>query len=139
MASPPVARMMPVSRWVSRAWVASMVVMVMHPTAPSGAPALLAASAITFTVSTMQLLAPGWGLMTMAFPAFSEMMLLYMAVEVGLVEGMRAATTPMGTPTSISHSRWSSRRTPTAVISRTLSQVMVEPSRFFKTLSCQTP
>ena len=77
--------------------------------------------------------------MTMAFPAFSEMMLLYMAVEVGLVEGMRAATTPMGTPTSISPSRWSSRRTPTAVISRTLSQVMVEPSRFFKTLSCQTP
>ena len=40
-----------------------------------------------FTVSTMQFLAPGWGLMTMALPAFRAMMLLYMAVEVGLVEG----------------------------------------------------
>ena len=139
MASPPVARIKPMSRWVSRAFVASMVVMVMLPTAPSGAPALLAASWMIFTVSTMQFLAPGWGLMTMALPAFRAMMLLYMAVEVGLVEGMRAATTPMGTPTSIRPLWGSSRRMPTAVISRMLSQVMALPRRFFSTLSCQTP
>ena len=121
MASPPVAKITPMSRLVSRALVASMVVMVMHPTQPSGAPAFFAASAITFTVSMMHCLAPGCGLMTMALPAFSEMMDLYMAVEVGFVEGISAATTPMGTPTSKMPRALSSRSTPTALISRMLS------------------
>ena len=49
----------------------------------------------------MQFFAPGWGLMTMAFPAFREMRDLYITVEVGLVEGISAAITPTGT--AISH------------------------------------
>lgn len=36
----------------------------------------------------------------MAFPALMEIILLYIAVEVGLVDGIRAATTPIGTPIS---------------------------------------
>ena len=72
-----------------------------HWTSPAGAPASRAASRTTRKVSRMQFFAPGWGLMTMAFPAFREMRDLYITVEVGLVEGISAAITPTGT--AISH------------------------------------
>ena len=37
----------------------------------------------------------------MEFPAFRDMSVLYITVEVGFVDGISAATMPMGTPTSI--------------------------------------
>ena len=93
----------------------------MHWTMPSGAPAAFAACWITWKVSRMQFLALGWGLMTMAFPALREISDLYITVDVGLVDGIRAATTPMGTATSIRPRAVSSRRMPTVFISRMLS------------------
>ena len=87
----------------------------------------------------MQFLALGWGLMTMALPALMEMRALYMVVEVGFVEGIRAATTPTGTPTSQMPFSGCSRRMPTVFRSFMASQVMVLPRRFFSTLSCHTP
>ena len=44
--------------------------------APAGAPASSAARRITFTVSWMQLAAPGWGENTMGLPAFMQIMAL---------------------------------------------------------------
>ena len=102
MASPPVARIIPIFLFFRSASVASMVGNVMHCTIPSGAPAFLAASQITFAVSIIQFLAFGCGLMTMALPALIEIIDLYIVVDVGFVDGINAATTPIGTPTSIS-------------------------------------
>ena len=87
----------------------------------------------------MQFFAPGWGLMTMALPALMEIRLLYITVEVGLVEGISAATTPMGTPISVSPRSGSERSTPTVRMSRMDSQVMRLPSSFFSFLSSQRP
>ena len=57
------------------------------------------------------------GLMTMALPALMEIRHLYITVEVGLVDGISAATTPIGTPTSMIPFAPSSRITPTVFIS----------------------
>ena len=89
----------------------------MHCTRFSGAPARRAASLTISTVRRMLFFALGCGLMTMAFPAFREMMLLYRTVEVGFVEGISAATTPMGTATSKIPAAGSSRMMPTVFIS----------------------
>src|SRR5215831_19866598 len=70
------------------------------------------------TVWHVHLYARGWGLTTMALPAFSEINVLYIAVEVGLVVGRIAATTPIGTPNSTIFSSGNSRKTPTVLIPR---------------------
>ena len=44
----------------------------------------------------VQPLARGWGLMIMALRVFSAIRVLKIAVEVGLVVGMTAAITPIG-------------------------------------------
>ena len=44
----------------------------------------------------MQLTALGWGLATMAFLVFKAIRALKNAVEVGFVDGIKAATTPIG-------------------------------------------
>ena len=139
MASPPVARIIPIFLFFRSASVASMVGNVMHCTMPSGAPAFLAASQMTFAVSIIQFLAFGCGLMTMALPALIEIIDLYIVVDVGFVDGINAATTPIGTPTSISPFCLSSLMIPTVFMSLTLSHVIAEPSRFFNTLSCHIP
>ena len=63
---------------------------------PSGAPALTAASRITFAAAAVDCLARGWGLMMIAFLVLRASRHLNMAVEVGLVVGMTAAITPTG-------------------------------------------
>ena len=100
MAEPPVARMMPVSLLDMSSLVACMVVVSMTPMRPAGAPAFAAASCTTRTAAVVHFLAPGWGLTMMALPALSEMSDLYITVEVGFVDGMIAATMPMGTAIS---------------------------------------
>ena len=139
MASPPVASITPMERFFSSSFVASMVVRRIQPTVPSGAPASLAARLMISTVSRMHFFALGWGLITMELPALTDIIVLYITVEVGFVEGISAATIPTGTPISISPLSRSSRIITTAVMSRTLSQVMALPSWFFNTLSCHTP
>jgi hypothetical protein len=49
----------------------------------------------------MHLRAEGWGLMTMASRALMARSALKIAVEVGFVDGMIAATTPMGSAISV--------------------------------------
>src|SRR5450759_4086708 len=56
--------------------------------------------------------------MTMALPALRETKVFDMAVEVGLVVGRMAATTPIGTPISTIFSSGSSRRMPTVLMPR---------------------
>ena len=46
--------------------------------------------------SMVAFFALGWGLMMMALRVFRQISVLKMAVEVGLVVGMTAATRPMG-------------------------------------------
>src|SRR5947207_1327597 len=82
---------------------------------PSGAPALRAASYITRTVSEMQRTALGCGLMTMAFRPLRAINALKTAVEVGLVQGIIAATTPAATAISTIPFCESSRITPTVL------------------------
>ena len=62
----------------------------------SGAPAATAASRTTLAASIVLFLARGWGLMIMPFRVLSAKRVLKMAVEVGLVVGITAAITPMG-------------------------------------------
>ena len=63
---------------------------------PSGAPAATAASSTTLAAAMVHFLARGWGLMMMPLRVFRAIRVLKMAVEVGLVVGMTAAITPMG-------------------------------------------
>ena len=139
MASPPVARIMPVSGCFIRVSVDCFEGVSTTWMRWSGAPALRAASCSTLTVARMQFIAPGCGEMTMAFPAFREMSVLYMTVDVGFVLGMSATTTPTGTATSMVLLTGSSARTPMVFISLMESQTIFEPSWFLRTLSSQRP
>jgi hypothetical protein len=75
----------------------------------------------------------------MASLAFTAMRHLKKAVDVGLVDGTRAATTPMGraTRTRPLSSSWST--TPTVLMSFMDSQRVVELRRFLRTLCSTTP
>ena len=85
----------------------------MQASASSGRPAATAALCMTAVVSWMQRRAEGCGLITIALRALIEISALWIAVEVGLVEGMTAATTPMGSAISTTPVSLSSRRMPT--------------------------
>ena len=67
---------------------------------PSGAPALTAASSTTLAAAIVLPLALGCGLMMIPFLVFNEMSVLKIAVDVGLVVGITAATTPIGQQSS---------------------------------------
>ena len=94
MPGPPVARMMSAS--AIRVLVSSRFGMSIQPTMPSGAPAFTAASSTTLAAAMVHFLARGWGLMMMPLRVFRAMRVLKMAVEVGLVVGITAPITPMG-------------------------------------------
>ena len=111
----------------------------MQPISPLGAPAASAAAAMTRAASRVQRAAAGWGEITMASRAFTAIMTLKKAVEVGLVLGTRAATTPMGRAT-LNRRRASSRSmTPTVATSFRVSQSRLEQSWFFRVLWAATP
>ena len=67
-----------------------------HPIIPSGAPAFTAASRTTLAASIVHFFAAGWGLMMIAFLVFRQISVLKIAVEVGFVVGITAATSPTG-------------------------------------------
>jgi hypothetical protein len=64
--------------------------------ASAGRPCAIPASRITRVVSAIHLAADGCGERTIVFRDLIAMMILKIAVEVGLVDGMIAATTPRG-------------------------------------------
>src|SRR6185503_21297470 len=108
---PPVARMTAVCLCFIKASVPSMVAVVMQAIASGGSPSLIATSRITFTLSLIQRAADGCGDRTIALRDLMAIRTLKMAVDVGLVEGMMAATTPRGL--AISTTSFDSETTPT--------------------------
>ena len=94
MPGPPVARM--ISASFITVLVSSRDGTSIQPMMPSGAPAFTAASRTTFAAAMVQAFARGCGEMIMAFLVFKQIRVLKIAVEVGLVVGITAATRPIG-------------------------------------------
>ena len=94
MPGPPVARI--ISASCIRVLVISKDGTSIQPMMFSGAPALTAASSTIFAAAIVLFFARGWGEMMIAFLVFKQISDLKIAVEVGLVVGMPAATTPIG-------------------------------------------
>ena len=94
MPGPPVARI--ISASCIRVLVISKDGTSIQPMMFSGAPALTAASSTIFAAAIVLFFARGWGEMMIAFLVFKQISDLKIAVEVGLVVGMTAATTPIG-------------------------------------------
>ncbi len=111
MPGPPVARMMSASCMSSL--VSSSVGTSIHEMMPLGRPAFSAASRTMRAASMVHLPARGCGEMMMALRVFRQTRHLKMAVEVGLVVGMTAATMPMGSATRLKPLASSSSTTPT--------------------------
>ena len=112
---------------------------VMQESASGGMPAATAGPCITRAASWMQPLAEGWGLMTTASRALREMSALQIAVDVGFVDGMTAATTPMGSAISTTRRTGSSRRMPTVRSGRMYSWTSTAANRFLRVLSGTLP
>src|SRR5215216_742707 len=96
MSEPPVARINATYLCFINSCVPGSVTCVMQETKPLGMPARSPASAMIRMVSAQHFAANGCGATTIAFFALTEINVLYMVVEVGFVEGVKAATTPMG-------------------------------------------
>ena len=77
--------------------------------------------------------------MTMGQRAFSAINTLYIAVDVGLVDGTTAATTPNGSAISTIFRSSMRLTTPTVFIGRMNSNTRCDANRFFWTLSATTP
>ena len=84
---------------------------------PSGAPAATAASRTNFAAAMVLFFARGWGLMMIAFRVLRASKHLKIAVEVGLVVGITAAITPMGSAIFLIPKALSSSITPQVLVS----------------------
>ena len=105
-------------------------------TRSAGPPAATIARLMRRTVSAEQRLALGWTLKTTALPAETMLMVLLMTVEVGLVTGVMAATTPKGA-NSVTIIPWSPV---TASTSRSSGPgALVVTTRFLTILSSTRP
>ena len=82
----------------------------------SGAPAVTAASNTTFAAAMVDFFALGCGLMIMPFLVLSEISVLKIAVEVGFVVGITAATRPIGSATFLIPYSLSSSKTPQVLV-----------------------
>ena len=120
-------------------FVPSIVTFVRHAKRPSGAPAAYAASATTRSASAVHVAALGCGLITMPHRALAEMMALYIAVAVGFVLGISAATTPIGVATSHTLPSSSLRTMPAVFIPRIRSWSVRVAKRFFCSLLSGRP
>ena len=89
-----------------------------HRIMPSGAPAFTAASSTTRAASMVDFFARGWGLKIMPLRVFRQISALKIAVEVGFVVGITAATTPMGSAIFFMPAALSSSITPQVRVSR---------------------
>src|SRR5689334_22062814 len=106
----------------------------MHETRPFGMPARSPASAMIRAVSTQHFAANGCGATTIAFFAFTAISILNIVVEVGFVEGVNAATTPIGHAISYVPFCGSLRITPTVGISLMASHNNWDDNRFLRVL-----
>ena len=79
---------------------------------PSGAPAFTAASRTTLAAAIVDALAAGCGLMMIAFLVFKQISVLKIAVDVGFVVGITAATSPIGSAIFLIPNALSSSTTP---------------------------
>ena len=112
MPGPPVAITTEVRRWRISSVVPSSVTSSRHCTSAGGAPACSAARASTSIVATAHRTPRGCGAQTTAFPDFTADRALKMTVEVGLVTGTSAATTPIGSPMAATREASSRHSTP---------------------------
>jgi len=92
---------------------------------------------MSLAVSLIQFVAEGCGLRTIESRALTAIRILKIAVEVGFVEGMTAATTPRGDATSIMLS--SSRMIPTVRIGLIKLNTFSAENLFFYALSEAIP
>src|SRR6266540_2013586 len=139
MSEPPVARINATYLCFINSCVPGNVTCVMHETSPFGIPTRSPASAIMRMVSAQHFAAKGCGATIIAFFAFTAIKVLNMVVEVGFVEGVNAATTPMGQAMSYVFLIGSLRITPTVGISLIASHNNCEDNKFFKVLCSGTP
>ena len=91
---PPVARI--ISASLITVFVSSRDGTSIQPMIPSGAPALTAASSTILAAAIVQAFAAGCGLIIIAFLVFKQIKVLKIAVDVGFVVGITAATSPIG-------------------------------------------
>src|SRR5215216_2496588 len=96
ISEPPVARITATYLCFINSCVPCNETLVMQQINPFGMPARSPASAMMRMVSAQHLAANGCGATTIAFFALTAIKVLYIVVEVGLVEEVKAATTPMG-------------------------------------------
>jgi hypothetical protein len=94
MPGPPVAKITSARRMTML--VSSKPGTSIHTNRPSGAPAATAAFKTTFIAAMVQFLARGCGQITMPLRVFKASSPLKIAVDVGLVVGITAASTPKG-------------------------------------------
>src|SRR5512138_3539712 len=139
MSEPPVARINATYLCFINSCVPGNVTLVMQEMSPFGMPARSPASAMMRMVSPQHLAANGWGAITMAFLALTEISVLYIVVDVGFVLGVSAHTTPIGQAISYVFFTGSLRMTPTVGISLIASHRSCDDSKFFKVLCSGTP
>ncbi len=139
MALPPVARMRETPGWCIRVWVASTDGVSIHCTQCSGAPAAMAASRTIRADSALHRWAEGWKAKTTGLRVLSAIRALKMVVEVGLVTGVTAASTPTGSAISTMSSMSSRAMTPTVFIRPMLWVTCSQANMFFAALSSNTP
>src|SRR5215216_7210566 len=113
--------------------------LVMQQINPFGMPARSPASAMMRMVSAQHLAANGCGAITIAFFALTAIKVLYIVVEVGFVEGVKAATTPIGQAMSYVPFCGSLRITPTVGISLMASHNNCDDNKFLSVLCSGTP
>src|SRR5512133_1701269 len=134
MSEPPVAKMRATYLCFINSCVPGNVICVMHETNPLGMPARSPASAIMRMVSAQHFAAKGCGATMIAFFAFTAINVLNIVVDVGFVEGVNAATTPMGQAISYVFLTGSLRITPTVGISLIASHNNCDESKFLSVL-----
>ena len=83
----------------------------------SGAPAATAASSTVLAASAVEFFARGWGLIIIPLRVLSASNVLKIAVDVGLVVGITAAITPIGSAIRVIPYSLSSSITPQVVVS----------------------
>jgi hypothetical protein len=139
MALPPVARMVETSSWFIRRRVASIDGSSIHCTQCSGAPAATAASRTVRAASALHRWAEGWKAKTIGLRVLSAISALKIVVEVGLVTGVMAQTTPTGSAISVIPFSSSRRTTPTVRRPSIEWVTCSQAKRFFIALSSNTP
>ena len=111
----------PVARIISASFITVLVISrdgtSIHAMISSGAPAATAASSTILAAAIVEFFARGCGLIIILFLVFKLIKVLKIAVEVGLVVGITAATTPMDSATFLIPNALSSSMTPQVLVS----------------------